>query len=649
MNKFIKQLTPFIFLLPGLLLYGLVLWVPLPSVIQQLGLDLRYGFPTPLIILAIVLYIVYRLPGWLGEISSALLTLSVFALCLLAIWVSGQSENYIFAGLLPWSDASGYYIGALKFLAGFPFLLFPARRPLFPSLFSGLLAISGSNLQMALALLTAFAGLSVHALTRLLRQYYGTAVAVLTWLVMFLYVRRFTGATMSEIYGFIFGALAATLLLSGIHQTKRSNILVGLFFLALGQLARPGTMLLLPVLVLWAGWFFRGARRFSISFSALASVAVAGAFLLNSVCFQMVAPPGAKTFSNASLLIYGLATGGKTWHQAYRDYPELMDIPEEERFPKVMDLAIEHIRQKPIDLVQGVLVQYQVFFTDSSYGGYSYVDKSLGESQIAADLAQLALWALGLISMAACYKFFPPAQSLFILASTAGILISIPLAAPTDALRLRFFAASIPLQAFIPAMGLNILIQKTANLFNQSPSLLTKPLQSIKALERYFPASQPEWPTCFAAAIGIILTLSTIASPWLIRLTDTRPASQAAVCPPEQVAMQVFYPTGASTNITEASSNADEILQYSETTFKRNSHNLPAEFMIQEMNQLKPPTSILPVVDRKSGEWAWIIADSRKLPAAPAELSVCGQWSPNPNVSTWNLFYAKSIKTLSNP
>lgn len=79
-------------------------------------------------------------------------TQALFGLALAGLWASGRTTSTLISGLLLWSGASNYYTRAPHLLEGLPFEpFFAAWRPLFPGLLATLLAITGRNLQVALA------------------------------------------------------------------------------------------------------------------------------------------------------------------------------------------------------------------------------------------------------------------------------------------------------------------------------------------------------------------------------------------------------------------------------------------------------------------------------------------------------------------
>ncbi|MRS05234.1 hypothetical protein EG832_18770, partial [bacterium] len=115
----------------ALVIYGLMLWLPIPLAI---GLFVRYNLVLLTLVTLPILYFTFGIKGVWGTFAAFCLTLLLFGLPLSGLWRSGASEPFIIGGLLPFSDAASYYSDALRVVEGYRFSAFSARRPLFPAL-----------------------------------------------------------------------------------------------------------------------------------------------------------------------------------------------------------------------------------------------------------------------------------------------------------------------------------------------------------------------------------------------------------------------------------------------------------------------------------------------------------------------------------
>jgi uncharacterized membrane protein YqjE len=132
-----------------------------------------------------------------------------------------------------------------------------------------------------------------------------------TVLVFFFY-RRFVGTTLTENLGLTLGLAGSSLLLIGAHNEDRKYVLFGIFLLSVGMNVRAGALLVLPVLVLWASWVFRGKSRISASILAWGILAVAIGFMINWGTERLVVDAEVSAsetgmFSKYSTTFYGLA------------------------------------------------------------------------------------------------------------------------------------------------------------------------------------------------------------------------------------------------------------------------------------------------------------------------------------------------------
>src|SRR5262245_17675194 len=132
-----RYLKLLLYLLIPFFIYATVLVIDLP---KEIGSAARYGVSWLLAVSAILLYVAYRVPGWLGQVLSLSLILALFALPLARLWSTGDSATFLLGGLLPWSDANNYYWSARNLLDGNRMPAWDALRPLFPGLLSVLLA-----------------------------------------------------------------------------------------------------------------------------------------------------------------------------------------------------------------------------------------------------------------------------------------------------------------------------------------------------------------------------------------------------------------------------------------------------------------------------------------------------------------------------
>jgi hypothetical protein len=434
-----RAATALAVLLP-LAVYAALLMLPPPP---PFGFAVGHRFTWVLVAAGVLLALGLRRGGRPGASFALALLLALVALPLGALWQSGRSDGAVLGGLLPFSDANGYYIcGRLlaqgEMLADFGFC---SRRPLFVTLLGGLLALTGENLRLTLALLGAVVAVSLLVSALELRRTHGAVAASVYLLVLFAFYRWYVGTTLTEHLGLALGALGFALLWRAAARADLRLFLLGLLTLGLALNARAGAFFVLPAAALWAALAFAApGRRVSWKAVALSLAAILAAFSANAALVRAVGRPDAL-FSNLSYHLYGLATGGD-WTSASRAHPELRELDEPERVGRVYRLTAEAFRREPLCAVRTALKAWREFL-GTSYP-YSFLHST------AANRVFRALALAGLVVCVA--KRREPTASL-LLAMTGGVVASVPFATPWDVAWMRAYAATLGVTAALPAVA----------------------------------------------------------------------------------------------------------------------------------------------------------------------------------------------------
>ncbi|MBK7451177.1 MAG: hypothetical protein IPJ47_17935 [Anaerolineales bacterium] len=201
-----------------------------------------------------------------GELFALTATMALFALGLAGLWASGNTQSVVLNGLIPLTDAVGYYTDATRLQYGVDVSNFTAMRPFFAGLLSFFLRLTGRNLMVTVGIFTAIAGFASYLASREIQKTHGTELAVFFLILTFLYYRHHSGTTMSESLGVSVSLLGIALIWKGIADQKEWLTLFGVGVIALALNIRPGAMFVLPALLLWGGWIFRGQGKFSYKF-----------------------------------------------------------------------------------------------------------------------------------------------------------------------------------------------------------------------------------------------------------------------------------------------------------------------------------------------------------------------------------------------
>jgi hypothetical protein len=661
-NNFVHKIKPLLwqilFLGISAVLFSLILINRSPNLLRPVSMSLRTGFGLVIPLTALILYLAFRTrsANRVGDLVGMAVTLSLFAMPLAGLWASGQSQSTVLNGLIPLFDAETYYMDALRLMNGSPFSIFSARRPLFGSLLAVVLTLTGRNLMVALAVLTAMTGLACYFTAREIQRTHGAEIAVFILMVLFLFYRAHSGISMSENLGVLLGTLGFGLLWRGASTKSLPYIWIGLLATTLALNARAGAFFMLPLLILWAGWLLRenrftqsanaslpritqifakplknprefvksAARGFDfISWKALfvsASAVVLG-FALNLALTRLVAVPSGVPFANFSYTLYGLASGGKSWFYVFESHPELSAIREPEQSKRIYQMAFELIRSDPLQTVQGAIFNWKMLFSDSWYNIYSYLGGENWKLAVATRWGMFALCLLGIFAWARNRK--DPILSL-VLVAALGVFVSVPFLPPTDAYRMRPYAASIVILAALPALGLNFILSQ---------------IKRIPPAGKLLDQSLPPASAAMLTYVGVLLPILLIA-PVTIQSTATPQPAQAAPCPEKLAPIMVRLDEGTYIHLKKQNAVfLDWMPDFHTGTFRENSHSLADTNMINWATNIEPPRTIFLAINYLTQQGVIAVIPTDLLPETGTLTQFCGQWETDPNLAGYSIFY----------
>lgn len=608
----------------ALLVYALLFFFALP--LRPLAIAAHFHFVDTALAIFFAFPVIFNLRGWAGELLGLPAVVALFGLSLLGLWAAGQTFPSIVAGLLPWSDASNYYMDAQRLLLGGAFSQFSSWRPLFPGLLSLLLWLTGLNLQAALALLALITGTAAYLFAREVQRSHGPWAAVIVLLLIFFYYRyRVNGTTLSEQLGIGLGLLGFALLWRAAGERRSSWTYIGIFVVSLALNARPGTFFVLPALMLWAGRMLRGERRFSWTAFGLAALAALAGFAVNMLVLRLVAAEPALPFSNFSYAVYGLATGGRGFSALAQDHPEVHALRGQERFIRAYALAVQEILRNPLGIVRGSLQYWGLFFSNTYYSVFSYVG---GENALITLAARLGLYGLSLLGLFAGVRARRDPRHQLILAAGTGLLLSVPFVPPKDAYGLRLYAATIPLITLFPAVGL---------------SLLAGPLEKRLPWLGYRPRQASRTVVVLAPALAAITLIAPV-----IAMLAARPALAPAVsCPAGSEAVYVRYAQGSSINVLpEKEFFLDGVPNLHYGRYQLSVHGLPDQYFITQFEQIEPPAKIFLTVDLKTQAQTWVIGDPQLFAAGEGDYGLCAVLDDDPRAAQYGFRYIQSAVVL---
>jgi hypothetical protein len=251
---------------------------------------------------------------------------SVLALCLLVLlisWTNGGVQDYsAIGGLIPHSDARGYFEGAERLLHDGVLTQWTERRPLNAAFLAARLFLSQDNFYHAMAMQAIVAATALFLASSAMRKFQGTSIALVFFAINFSFLSACLYLTLSESLGISFGLIAFALYWPSIAHRNLTHYACATFFLALALLTRAGAMFELLASILFAIFFFADNWKRRCAALAATFAAIAGAWLLNAAIVRTYGTGGAL-LSNFSYTLYGLSQGGKNWSQVAIDFPQL--------------------------------------------------------------------------------------------------------------------------------------------------------------------------------------------------------------------------------------------------------------------------------------------------------------------------------------
>lgn len=440
---------------------------------------------------------------WLALILVA----TAFALSPVAKMATGWSSDVVMAGLLPMSDAQGYFSGALDFLWSGQLSAWVTRRPLVATHLAGLFALTDLDLRLTVWLLAAGCALGTLLVLSLIARTFGWVAAAIATLCLFCFIYPTLGNTMSESLGFTVGCAAFVLLWEGARQMRPGLAVAGVALLSLALAARAGALFILPALAVWMSLHFARSAKVNWRIGGLALIAATVGFVATQLLVKTVGAPEQLAYSNFSSVVYGLVARGVAWNQVFIDNPDLVSLPEGEQAMVIYRLALDHALAAPLDPVVGVLRRYKDFLLLPA-GWHQYLPSRYLRSPF------MLLTAIGIVH---CWRNRAQPIHGLLLAGAAGILLSVPFTGDGGS---RVFAASHAFSATLAALGAAVAWQRlrrrtpVTGSFNNEASATVPfaillalaflaPTAVALAVASSHPASPRDLPPCAADQIAL--------------------------------------------------------------------------------------------------------------------------------------------------
>ncbi len=468
---------------------------------------LNYG----LFLLGLVLFLLPLIDGWM------LYPLKGFS--------SGQTRYSALGGILPWSDAAGYYHGANTLLDKGFLTEWTLRRPLNAILLAARLFIVNHDFKAALILQALLCGSSCLLVAYSIARRFSSLAAFIAFVILFLFAKIYIPSILSESLGLSIGCLAFVFLWEAVNTRRLWLFFVAGFMLMLGLNARAGAFFVVPMLMVWLGFYCRDRsheQRFHSPIASLFTLGVLAASFLNMIFMklsmlagQVIAPHG-----NFAPTLFGLVSGGKGWHYAYETLKFSGTEADFSKHMYVQSLAI--FKQHPDWLLIGLLKNWAQMFK-APINLFNYL---LGSHQC---LALVLLAGLSAVVLSKLFRLRILYQSatqahqhcmMLVTVVMLGMILSAGVIWMDG--NARVFAVTTPF--FAAAVGMLVCLLTTKKTSLHAHLISENTVQTIT------------WETKFALLWSVILMIASVLTP--LFASHFHPRTLPSVhCLPDQKAM----------------------------------------------------------------------------------------------------------------
>jgi hypothetical protein len=265
-----------------------------------------------------------------------------------------------------------------------------------------------------------------------------------------------------------------------------------------------------------------------------------------------------------------------------------------------------------------------MLFSNSWYSAFSFVG---GENRTVGDVVQWGIFLLCALGFIKWFLHMDDAFASLVGISAMGVLISVPFLPPTDAYRMRPYAASMIIFGLLPAMGLLFRMETLKLRF--LPKRVTEDAKESSTV-----------------TFTSLLVLGMILGPLIIKSFGNPPQFSSATCEPGTDVLSLRFDPGTHFSILRQDEpGLDWMPNFHIGRFRRNAHSLPNSDLIQWAESIEPGTSIFYTLDYHSWRNILVVVPTTLLPQPGVLWQVCGKWEEDQNLRTYNIFYVRTNAT----
>ncbi len=356
-------------------------------------------------------------------------------------------------GFVPWSDAANYVVGGWQMLVDGSLSEWHQRRPINASVMEARLLLSGFDLH-ALALWNAvvMAFATAYAVVEL-RKHLGILASGLFTLALFGYAQPFMPSTLSgQVVGLPLGLVAFGALLRATRLGSLWLFVLGLGLLSFALNAQVGAFLMLPAIWLWGVIYLAKDWRGRMVVALLGAAALLSGFAYSLLLIGWFGSGEVMTFNaNLADIAYGLTRGGKGYHVARLEHPELYTLGAAARAEVLIRLSVVEIAHHPMRFI-GVLSKA---FADGVTFILNGPRLRLLHGHAPPTRLSFIFEIVNLVGLFAMLRFAANRRNALILLSVLATLLSAPFILEDGGARV--FAPAMPFVFYVLACGARVI------------------------------------------------------------------------------------------------------------------------------------------------------------------------------------------------
>ena len=382
------------------------------------------------------------LTPWISILGMAFCVILAINPVLLS-WLDARWGYSKIGGVLPWSDARGYFEGAYRLLNAEQLDSFNSRRPINAAMFAFRLLLSDGHLYWALILQAAGFGLALFFFLRELSKFVSFSGLVIACSVGYSFAIPFLDITLSETLGLTLSLAAATVLLRFISTGQAGLYYFSILLLSLAVSARSGPYFVILLLVLYAPVILENSYLRRLIVFASAALCSLGGTIYSMLLNTLYGASSLDQNGNFGYTLYGIAKGGVGWTAYQTDFAGRTFETESAMARAVFVEAINSIITDPTLFIKGLWLGLRSYL---DFGFYGFVPGL-------PSYIFFTFFVLGWVTLN--QKTSNPRLRNISLVWLVGLLVSVPFIFQDGGFRVT--ATGLPIFMILPALGMAIL------------------------------------------------------------------------------------------------------------------------------------------------------------------------------------------------